>query len=133
MSTSMQAGQGKRSGWLMLAAIVMFSVGFLRIISALYYFAGSARINDLANGAFSNHLWLWGLWDLGIAALALYAGYSLLGGGAFGRVVGYVWAVFVIIESFMIIVWTPWFAVAMMTLAVLVIYGLAVASEPEEV
>ncbi len=135
MSMSMQEPPtGTRSGWLTLAAIVMFSVGVLRIIDALYYFSSSNRINnvDLANGAFGDNLWLWGLWELGIAALALYAGYSLLGGGTFGRIVGYLWAFVVIIESFMLIAFAPWFAAAMITLAVLVIYGLAVASGPEE-
>ncbi len=135
MSMSMQEPPtGTRSGWLTLAAIVMFSVGVLRIIDALYYFSSSNRINnvDLANGAFGDNLWLWGLWELGIAALALYAGYSLLSGGTFGRIVAYLWAFVVIIESFMLIAFAPWFAAAMITLAVLVIYGLAVASGPEE-
>jgi hypothetical protein len=122
----------KRPAWLTFAAVVMFSVGILRIISAIYYFADSVRINNIANGAFENNLWLWGIWDLGIAVLALWAGYSLLSGETFGRVIGYLWGMLVIIQSFMIIGWTPWFATAMLVLAALVIYGLAVTSDYRE-
>ena len=119
------------SGWMGFAAIVMFSVGFFRIISAIGYFADSVKINNLTNGLFSGHTWGWGLWDLLIATAAILAGLSLLAGGGFGRVVGYIWAVLVIVQSFTIIGIAPWYAAFSITLAVLVIYGLA--SSPREV
>jgi hypothetical protein len=40
-------------------------------------------------------------------------------------VIAYIWAILVIINSFLIISIAPWFGAAMLTLAVLVIYGLA--------
>jgi hypothetical protein len=120
----------RRTGWVMFAAVVMFSVGFLRIISGISYLSDSHKVNDLTFGLFGDNLWAWGLWDLGIAAVALYAGYSLLGGGGFGRVVAYLWAVLVIVNSFLIIGVAPWFAAMMIALAVLVVYGLA--SSPSE-
>lgn len=120
-----------RSGWLGFAAIVMFSVGFFRIISAIAYFADSVKINNLTDGLFSGHTWGWGLWDLLIATAAILAGLSLLAGGGFGRVVGYIWAVLVIVQSFVIIGLAPWYAALSITLAALVIYGLA--SSPREV
>ena len=52
---------------------------------------------------FGQQLWVWGIWDLCLAALALAAGASLLGGGGFGRVIAYVWAVWVIVQSFLVI------------------------------
>ena len=81
-----------RTGWIMLAAIVLFSVGTLRIISGISYLANSHKINDFTLGLFGDNMWAWGLWDILIAALALWAGYSLLGNGGFGRVVAYIWA-----------------------------------------
>jgi hypothetical protein len=119
----------RRSGWLTFAAVVMFSVGFLRIISAISYFKHSAAINDLTRGAFSSDLWAWGVWDLVIAALALFAGLALLGNfgfltPSFGRVVAYAWAVLVIVQGFMLIGQVPWYSAGMMTLAGLVIYAL---------
>jgi hypothetical protein len=118
----------RRSGWLTFAAIVMLSVGFLRIISAISYFSDSHKVNDLTAGLFGDNLWAWGIWDLGIAALALYAGYSLLAGGEFGRVVAYIWGILVIVEGFLIIGVAPWYGAGAITLAILVIYGLTSTS-----
>ena len=127
--SSTQAYSGlNRPGWLTFAAVVLFSVGFLRIISAIYYFADSSRVANLSAGALSDHLFIWGLWDLLIAVLALSAGYSLLGGNTYGRVIGYTWAVVVIVQSFLIIQYAPWFGFGMILLAILVIYALSVAS-----
>jgi hypothetical protein len=125
MSMSMQDLE-RRSGWTMFAAIVLFSVGFLRIISGISYLADSNKVNNLTLGLFGDNLWAWGLWDLVIAVVALFAGYSLLGGGTFGKVVAYLWAILVIVNSFLVMGVAPWFAFTMIALAVLVIYGLTV-------
>jgi len=114
-----------RTGWIMLAAIVMFSVGVYRVLSGVSYLADSHKINDFTAGFFGDNMWAWGLWDLGIAAVAIWAAFSLLSGGEFGRVIAYIWAILVIVNSFLIIGIAPWFAAAMITLAVLVVYGLA--------
>jgi hypothetical protein len=132
MSTQEFTDALKRPGLLTFAAVVLFSVGCLRAISAIYYFADSARINNLTNGAFSNHLWLWGLWDAGIAVLALWAGYSLLRGDAFGRVIGYTWAIVVVVQSMLILAWAPWFGFGALVLAILVIYALSATAEWRE-
>ena len=117
-----------RPGWLTFAAVVLFSVGCLRVISALYYFADSNRLADLTFGAVGGNLFLWGLWDLGIAALAFMAGWSLLSNHRLGRVLGYAWAVFVIVQSFMIVSYAPWFGFAAIVLAILVLLALSTTS-----
>ena len=117
-----------RPGWLTFAAIVLLSVGCLRVLSAIYYFADSARVNNLTGGAFGTHLFLWGLWDLLIAVLGLWGGWSLLSGNTFGRVIAYLWAGVVIIESFMMLSYAPWFGFAALILAVLVIYAVSSTS-----
>ena len=124
MVSSVQA-YASRTGWIMLAAIVMFSVGVYRVLSGISYLANSHKINDFTAGFFGDNMWAWGLWDLGIAVIAIWAAFSLLGGGEFGRVIAYIWAILVIVNSFLIIGIAPWFAAAMITLAVLVVYGLA--------
>ena len=75
------------------------------------------------------------MWDICIAALAVLAGLSLLGGvgfltPSFGRAVAYVWAVLVIVQGFMLIGQAPWYSTVMIVLATLLIYGLA--SQPAE-
>jgi hypothetical protein len=117
-----------RPGWLTFAAVVLFAVGILRFISAIYYFADSSRIADVSQGALGDHLFLWGLWDAIIAVLALWAGYSLLTGSTFGRVIGYIWAISVIVESFLLLEWAPWYGTATLVLATLVIYALSSTS-----
>jgi hypothetical protein len=131
MSTQALSGL-QRPGWLTFAAVILISVGCLRIISAIYYFANSARVNDLSGGAFGDHLFLWGLWDGVIAVLAIWGGFSLLGGNTFGRVIGYAWAVLVIVESFLLLDYAPWFGFAAMLLAILVIFALSATSEWRE-
>ena len=121
----------RRSGWVTFAAVAMFAVGFVRIISAFTYFDNGDDVNDLTNSIFGNDLWTAGVWDLVIAALAFFAGTSLLAGGGFGKVVAYVWAVLVIVQSFVIMLAAPWWSIAMIGLAIGVLYGLAVSSEPE--
>ena len=122
--SSMQA-YASRTGWIMLVAVVLFSVAVFRLISGISYLANSHKINDYTAGFFGDNMWAWGIWDLAIAVLAIWAAFSLLGGGEFGRVIAYIWAILVIVNSFLIIGIAPWFGAAMLTLALLVIYGLA--------
>jgi len=112
------------------AAVVLFAVGFLRIISGISYFKNSIAINNLTHGAFHRDLWAWGVWDICVAALAVLAGLSLLGGvgfltPSFGRAVAYVWGILVIVQGFMLIGQARWYSAGMIALAALVIYGLA--------
>jgi hypothetical protein len=129
MATQTAVYEKPSSGWVTFAAILMFAVGIDRIITAIAYFANSVRINNLTTGAFSGHLWVYGIWDLCIAAFALLAGASLLGNGGFGRLIAYVWAVLVIVQSFVIIGQAPWYSALMIFLAVMVIFGLSKTSE----
>jgi hypothetical protein len=129
MATEAAVYEKPHSGWVTFAAILMFAVGIDRIISAISYFANSVRINNLANGAFHGHLWVYGIWDLCIAIFALLAGASLLGNGGFGRMIAYIWAVLVIVQGFVIIGEAPWYATLMIVLAVLVIFGLSKTAE----
>ena len=131
MSTSTLPVQ-RRPGWLTFAAVTMIAVGCLRIISAISYFADSVRVNDLSNGLFGDQLFAWGLWDLGIAALALWGGFSLLAGRSAGRVIGYVWAVLVLVQSFLVLAYAPWFGFGAILLAVFVIYALSSTSDWSE-
>jgi hypothetical protein len=116
------------SGWVTFAAVLLLAVGFLRIISGISYLANSHKVNDFSNGVFSDNLWAWGIWDLAIAVLALFAGYSLLSNGPFGRFVAYAWAILVIVESFLILNQAPWWGFTAIGLSCLVLYGLASTS-----
>ena len=51
---SMQVAEDRPSGWIEFAAVVLFAIGFFRIISAITYFANSYKVNNLTNGLFSS-------------------------------------------------------------------------------
>ncbi len=122
----------KRPGWLTFAAVILISVGCLRVISAISYFADSNKVNDLSHGLFGGQVFLWGLWDLVIAVLAVWGGMSLLGGNSFGRVIAYIWAGLVLIQSFMILTWAPWYGFAAMAVALLVMFAVSTTSDWRE-
>ena len=125
---STQAIEPQKSGWVEFPAVVLFAIGFFRIISAIAYFANSYKLNNLTNGIFSSHNWAWGVWDLMIAALAIIAGLSVLAGGGFGRFLGYVAGVLVIVQGFAVINVAPWYGATSIVVGVLVVYGLAATS-----
>ena len=91
----------------------------------------SSEVANLTAGLFGDTLWAWGIWDLCISALALFAGMSLLSNGGFGRVMAYIWAVFVIVNGFAVLSIAPWYGAIAIALAVIVVYGLAVSPRSE--
>jgi hypothetical protein len=128
MSTQGAVSSLNRPGWLTFAAVVMFAVGLMQAISGIYFLANSSRIADVYGGAFGRHTAALGIWELVIAALSLGGGYSLLAGHTFGRVIGYLWAILVIVESFLLFSTAPWYAFAALILGVLVVYALSTTS-----
>ena len=81
-----------RPGMVTFAAIIMFMVAGFEALSALLAFAGTGWwVTDAGNLVYANFV-LWGILDLIIALIALYAGIDLLRGGSFGRAMGYLFA-----------------------------------------
>jgi hypothetical protein len=128
MSTRSELSNPNRPGWLTFAAVVMFAVGVMQAISGIYFLSNSTRIADVSGGAFGDHIVALGIWELVIAALSLAGGYSLLSGQTFGRVIGYLWASLVVVESFLLFRSAPWYAFGALLLGVLVIYALSTTS-----
>ena len=116
---------GKRPGWLTFAAMVMFAFGIVRVISGISYLADSNKVADLSQGLFGGSVFWWGIWDLGIAALALTAGFSLLQGNSWGTVLGYIFAIAAIVQGFLLLFYAPWYGAAAILIGILVIHGLS--------
>jgi hypothetical protein len=64
-----------------------------------------------------------GLWDLIIATVAILAALSLLAGAGFGRVMGYIFGVLVIVQGFAVLNLAPWYGAMAITLGVLAVSG----------
>jgi hypothetical protein len=118
-----------RPGLLTFAAVMMFVVAGFEALAALFAFAGTGWwVTDMGNLVYAN-LVLWGIVDLVIALIALYAGMDILRGGAYGLMVGYLFAVVGAIRWLFVIPAAPVLAVVVIALCVMVIYGLAKYSD----
>jgi len=121
-----------RPGVLTFAAVLMFIVAGLEALSALLNFAGTGWwVTSAGDLVYANFVF-WGIIDMIIALIALYAGIDLLRGGAFGVVMGYLFAVVTAVRWFFVIPAAPVVAVVVIVLCVMVIYGLAKHSDYSE-
>ena len=121
-----------RPGMVTFAAVMMFLVAGFEALSALLAFAGTGWwVTEAGNLVYAN-LVLWGIVDLIIALIALYAGIDLLRGGTYGLVMGYLFAGLGAIRWLFVIPAAPVLAVVVIALCVMVIYALAKYSEQLE-
>jgi hypothetical protein len=119
-----------RPGLITFAAIMMFVVGGFHILLAMSEFARVAWVpSSLGTVPIIQALVFWGIVDLIIGFIALYAGGSILRGGTFGWIVGYTFATLGIIRWLFYIPVSPVLAVVIIVLDVLIIYGLAKHSD----
>jgi hypothetical protein len=119
----------RRPGMLTFAAVIMFMVAGFEVLSALLAFAGTGWwVTDMGNLVYTNFV-LWGIVDLVIALIALYAGIDLLRGGAFGIAMGYLFAGLGAIRWLFVIPAAPILAVVVIALCVMVIHALATHPE----
>ena len=121
-----------RPGVFTFAAVIMFVVAGVEALSALLNFAGTGWwVTDTGNLVYANFVF-WGVIDLIIALIALYAGIDLLRGGTFGVVMGYLFAGVTAVRWFFVIPAAPVVSVVVIALCVMVIYGLAKHSDYSE-
>jgi hypothetical protein len=119
-----------RPGLVTYAAILMLVLGGFHILVAISEFANSTWVlSRLDVQLFIPILLIWGIIDLIIGAIALYAGVSTLRGGAFGWIMGATFAILGIIRWLFYIPVAPVLAVVVVVLNMLVIYALVQHSD----
>jgi hypothetical protein len=119
-----------RPGLITYAAIMMFALGGFHVLLAISEFASSTWVlSRLDIELFIPILFIWGIVDLVIGSIALYAGYSILSGGTFGWIMGVTFATLAIIRWLFYIPVAPVLAVVVIVLDLLVIYGLVKHSD----
>src|SRR5215207_8631158 len=124
-----RAAAHRRPGMVTFAAVIMFVVAGLEALSALLAFAGTGWwVTSAGDLVYANFV-VWGIVDLIIAIIALYAGIDILRGGTYGLIVGYMFAVMGAIRWLFVIPAAPVLAVVVIALCVMVIYGLAKHSD----
>jgi len=119
----------RRPSLVTFAAIMMFVVAGFQIVFAFSEFFNATWLLSTTYGTFGGYLWLWGILDLLLAFIPLYAGYDLLQGGQFGFIVGIVISGFSAIRWFFYIPAAPFLAIVMIAVDILIIYGLVSSAD----
>jgi hypothetical protein len=111
-------------------AILLVIAGTLNIIYGIAAVGNAHFFNNTQYVFSSLHTWGWITIIVGI--IQLTAGFSLMGGGGYGRVVGIFAAGIGALESLLSIGGThPWWSLAIFALCLFVLHGLVVYGEEE--
>ena len=123
-STAGRKAEPEGGGWLVFAGIMVMLVGILNTIygiaaidKAAFFLADQKYIvSDLST---------WGWITLAIGIGQLFAAFSLWSGNVYGRIVGIVMAIASSIAALLSIPAYPFWSLAVFTIDILIIYGLA--------
>ena len=131
-SVPMQA-ESDRPGLVTFAAIMMFVVGGFTLVWAFQEISAASwiktNLTSYGYGDMAGYLWIWAIFDLILAAAAIYAGIDLLRGGTFGLIIGVTIAGVSAIRWLFYIPAAPPTAIAIIALDILIIYGLVSNTE----
>ncbi len=116
----------QRNSWLTYAAVMMFISAALYVLWAVNLWADSAWVADVSNGILGDQKWLWGLFDIAMAVVFVYAGKSLLDGTDFGRWVAVIAASIGILRWFYWMAFAPFLALTIIAILFLVLYAVLV-------
>ena len=116
------------SGWYYFAGILLGILGVLNIVWGIAAIDSSKFFTENAQFIFSD-LNTWGWIALVIGVLEFFAAFSLFSGGGYGRFVGVVAASLSAIAALLSIAASPFWALCVFALAIIVVYELARSRE----
>jgi hypothetical protein len=111
-------------GWLLFAGIMIVMVGVLNVIYGIAAI-GSASFFVADQKYILSDLSTWGWVMLILGALQIFAAFSIWNGGGFGRWFGIAVAALNAIAALLSIPAYPFWSLAVFTIDILIIYGLA--------
>ena len=124
MATTDRSYREEGSGWVLFAGIIIVMLGVLNVIYGIAAIGDSKFfVADQKYILSGLHTWGWVMLILGI--LQIVAAFSIWSGGTFGRWFGIAVAALNAIAAFLSLPAYPFWSLAVMTLDILVIYGLA--------
>jgi hypothetical protein len=119
-------------GRAVFAAVLLLIAGTLNIIYGIAAISDSKFYTDSTRYVFSN-LHTWGWITVIIGVIQLTGGFSLFGGGTYGRVIGITAASLGAIAALLAVGGAfPFWSLGIFALCVIVIHGLLVYGEPLE-
>ena len=112
------------SGWADFAALMMFGISLFALLAAIVgFFNNSFVYNNSALGTAWNWIWF-GLFDLITSIVAAYAGIAIIRGQRIGFWLGLIFATLSAGRWFLFVPGLPLWSLAMVTVWILVVYGL---------
>ena len=120
----------KGTGRAVFVAVLLLIAGTLNIIYGIGAVSNAHFFDNTQYVVSSLHTWGWITIIIGI--IQLTAGFSLIGGGDYGRVIGIIAASIGALESLLSIGGThPWWSLAIFALCVYILHGLIIYGEEE--
>ena len=113
-------------GWAYFAGIMMAVLGFFQVIIGLTALFKDSYFVILPNSIVNVDFTVWGWTHLALGLLVLVAGFALLAGQVWGRVVGVVLAVLGAVANLLFLPAYPIWSTIVIVVNVLVIYALVV-------
>ena len=120
-----QTTSGTAVGFILFAAIMMIMVGVFQAIAGLVAILENEFYVATRNYLFKFDATTWGWIHLIVGLIVVFAGWGLLSGRTWARVVGITLAVLSAIANFLFIPYYPFWALTIITLDVFVIWALA--------
>ena len=118
-------------GWAVFAAILLMIAGTLNVIFGITAVSDASFYANNTQYVFSS-LHTWGWITIVIGVIQLTAGFSLFGGGTYGRVIGIVAASLGALAALLAVGGAyPFWALGVFALCVIVIHGLVVYGQPK--
>lgn len=113
-------------GWAYFAGIMMAVLGFFQVIVGLTALFKDSYFVVLPNSIVNVDFTVWGWAHLALGLLVLVAGFALLAGQVWGRVIGVVLAVLSAVANLLFLPAYPVWSTIIIVIDVLVIYALVV-------
>ena len=118
--------EDRGEGWILYSCIVLLVAGGLAILEGIVALSRSSFFTATGAHYVVSSLSTWGWVELIVGIVAVLAGLSVIRGGAFGRWAGILLAATSIFAQMFWVPIVPFWALTIMFLDALVIYGLAV-------
>jgi hypothetical protein len=117
-----------RSGWTVLAAVLMVVGGAMAIFEGIAAIAKDGLFVRTANYAFRFNLTSWGWIHLILGIVILLAGCALFSGAVWARAVGVVLAALNLIANFLWLPYYPFWAVTLIAMNIFIIWALCIGT-----
>jgi hypothetical protein len=122
--TPYQEPSGSATGAVLFAGILMIVIGIFEAIQGLAAIFENEFFVVTENYFLEFDVTAWGWIHLILGVLVIFAGYSLMAGRTFGRILGLILATLAAIANFFFIPYYPFWSLLMIALAVWVIWAL---------